>query len=154
MFLCYVLVSDVYDKSLCLCECPCVCQCRQMFTYLLPHCRFFFGKNKVMILALGKTPADEFLPGLHHLSKHLRGETGLLFTNKKKADVLKWVCVVYGVFFFFFCVPQLYLGGSPFFFFFFFCIPQLYRVRLKSGRSRVRIPLAPGFFQGWVIPVT
>ena len=28
------------------------------------------------------------------------------------------------------------------------------RVRLESGRSRVRIPLAPGFFRGRVIPVT
>ena len=27
-------------------------------------------------------------------------------------------------------------------------------VRLESGRSRVRIPLAPGFFRGRVIPVT
>ena len=29
-----------------------------------------------------------------------------------------------------------------------------WRVRLESGRSRVRIPLAPGFFSGRVIPVT
>ena len=27
-------------------------------------------------------------------------------------------------------------------------------VHLKSGRSRLRIPLAPGFFRGRVIPVT
>ena len=27
-------------------------------------------------------------------------------------------------------------------------------VRLESGRSRVQIPLAPGFFRGRVIPVT
>ena len=32
--------------------------------------------------------------------------------------------------------------------------PSGYRVRLESGRIRVRIPLAPGFFRGRVIPVT
>ena len=54
-----------------------------------PCCRFFFGKNKVMMLALGRGPDDEHLDGLHNLSDHLHGETGLLFTNKKKAEVLK-----------------------------------------------------------------
>ena len=52
-------------------------------------CRFFFGKNKVMMLALGKGQDDEYLDGLCNLSNHLHGETGLLFTNKKKAEVLK-----------------------------------------------------------------
>ncbi|XP_076457271.1 mRNA turnover protein 4 homolog [Babylonia areolata] len=52
--------------------------------------RFFFGKNKVMMRALGKGPEDEHLDGLHNLSKHLRGQTGLLFTNRKKAEVLKF----------------------------------------------------------------
>lgn len=51
--------------------------------------RFFFGKNKVMALALGRTAEDEFKDDLHKLSKHLRGQTGLLFTNKTKEDVLK-----------------------------------------------------------------
>ena len=32
--------------------------------------------------------------------------------------------------------------------------PSGYRIRLKSGRSQVRIPLAPGLFRGWVTPVT
>ena len=32
--------------------------------------------------------------------------------------------------------------------------PSGWGVRLESGRSRVRIPLAPGFFRGRVIPVT
>ena len=34
------------------------------------------------------------------------------------------------------------------------CWPSGQGVRLESGRSRVRIPLAPGFFQGRVIPVS
>ncbi|KAK7091483.1 mRNA turnover protein 4 homolog [Littorina saxatilis] len=54
------------------------------------HSKFFFGKNKVMSLALGKGPEDEHLDGLHHLTSHLHGETGLLFTNKKKAEVVKF----------------------------------------------------------------
>ncbi|XP_063417933.1 mRNA turnover protein 4 homolog isoform X1 [Mytilus trossulus] len=54
------------------------------------HSRFFFGKNKVMALALGRTAEDEFKDDLHKLSKHLRGQTGLLFTNKTKEDVLKF----------------------------------------------------------------
>ena len=51
--------------------------------------RFFFGKNKVMSLALGRTTEDEYKDNLHKLSKHLRGQTGLLFTNKSKEEVLK-----------------------------------------------------------------
>lgn len=54
------------------------------------HSRFFFGKNKVMVLALGKSKDDEYLDGLHHVSVHLHGETGLLFTNKPKKEVLEF----------------------------------------------------------------
>ncbi|XP_051895475.1 mRNA turnover protein 4 homolog [Pristis pectinata] len=54
------------------------------------HSRFFFGKNKVMMLALGKGPADEYKDGLHKISKHLQGEVGLLFTNRTKAEVIEW----------------------------------------------------------------
>jgi len=32
------------------------------------HNRFFFGKNKVMAIALGKTPEDEIKPGLHRVA--------------------------------------------------------------------------------------
>ncbi|KAL4835227.1 hypothetical protein H8958_017706 [Nasalis larvatus] len=37
------------------------------------HSSMFFGKNKVMMVALDN---------LHHVSKRLRGEVGLLFTNR------------------------------------------------------------------------
>ena len=53
------------------------------------HSRFFFGKNKVMVLALGKSADDEYLDGLHSVSSHLHGETGLLFTNKHKKEVIQ-----------------------------------------------------------------
>ncbi|XP_031552981.1 mRNA turnover protein 4 homolog [Actinia tenebrosa] len=54
------------------------------------HSRFFFGKNKVMIIALGKTPEDEYRENLHELSKRLKGQCGLLFTNQSKEDVVSW----------------------------------------------------------------
>ncbi|XP_015587258.1 mRNA turnover protein 4 homolog [Cephus cinctus] len=53
--------------------------------------RFFFGKNKVMGLALGKSPEDEAADGSHELSKALRGQCGLLFTNRPKKKVLSWM---------------------------------------------------------------
>uniref|UniRef100_A0A2I3G314 Ribosome assembly factor mrt4 n=1 Tax=Nomascus leucogenys TaxID=61853 RepID=A0A2I3G314_NOMLE len=46
------------------------------------HSRMFFGKNKVMMVALGRSPSDEYKDNLHQVSKRLRGEVGLLFTNQ------------------------------------------------------------------------
>ncbi|KAK7915697.1 hypothetical protein WMY93_011458 [Mugilogobius chulae] len=51
------------------------------------HSRFFFGKNKVMMVALGKRDTDEYKDNLHKVTKHLRGEVGVLFTNKTKEEV-------------------------------------------------------------------
>ncbi|KAF2736070.1 mRNA turnover protein-like protein 4 [Polyplosphaeria fusca] len=51
--------------------------------------RIFFGKTKVMAKALGTTPADEHLPNLSILSKHLVGNVGLFFTNREPKDVLE-----------------------------------------------------------------
>ncbi|XP_076685346.1 ribosomal protein LP0-like [Andrena cerasifolii] len=53
--------------------------------------RFFFGKNKVIALALGKTPENEVAEGLYNLSAALKGQCGLLFTNRSKKQVLKWM---------------------------------------------------------------
>lgn len=52
--------------------------------------RFFFGKTKVMQVALGRTDADEYMEGLHLISKKLIGNVGLLFTNASKDDVVSW----------------------------------------------------------------
>ncbi|EDO30123.1 predicted protein [Nematostella vectensis] len=52
--------------------------------------RFFFGKNKVMAIALGKTPEDEYKENLCEVSKRLKGQCGLLFTNQSKDDVTSW----------------------------------------------------------------
>jgi len=54
------------------------------------HSRFFFGKNKVMALGLGKTKQTETQDKLHKLAKHLIGQCGLLFTNKESDEVLEW----------------------------------------------------------------
>ncbi|NXG38610.1 MRT4 protein, partial [Dromaius novaehollandiae] len=54
------------------------------------HSRIFFGKNKVMMVALGREPASEYKENLHKVSKHLRGEVGLLFTNRTKDEVHEW----------------------------------------------------------------
>lgn len=52
--------------------------------------RFIFGKNRVMQLALGRSDADEAEPELHKLSSRLRGQCGLLFTQKSSDDVIEW----------------------------------------------------------------
>lgn len=49
--------------------------------------RFFLGSNKVMQVALGRSAADEIMPGIHKVSKLLRGNTGLCFTNLPKEEV-------------------------------------------------------------------
>ncbi|KAM4652332.1 mRNA turnover protein 4 homolog [Discoglossus pictus] len=54
------------------------------------HSRLFFGKNKVMMVALGKGPCDEYKDNLHKLSKSLVGEVGLLFTNRTQEEVKEW----------------------------------------------------------------
>ncbi|KAK2589139.1 hypothetical protein KPH14_001959 [Odynerus spinipes] len=53
--------------------------------------RFFFGKNKVMAVALGKTPEEEVTEGVHNLANALIGQCGLLFTNRTKKEVLQWM---------------------------------------------------------------
>lgn len=52
--------------------------------------RFFFGKNRIMQLGLGRSEPEEIEPGLHKLSKRLQGQCGLLFTEKPKDYVLEW----------------------------------------------------------------
>jgi len=45
----------------------------QMYSLEFEYCiwvfRFFFGKNKVMIIALGKSKEDEYKENLHEISK-------------------------------------------------------------------------------------
>jgi mRNA turnover protein 4 len=50
----------------------------------------FFGKTKVMAKALGQTPAEEHLPNLSTLTKHLNGNVGLFFTNRDPKDIIEY----------------------------------------------------------------
>ena len=52
--------------------------------------RFFFGKNKVMAIALGLTPETEYKEGLHKVASLLKGGIGLFFTSEPTDKVLKW----------------------------------------------------------------
>eukprot|EP00055_Hartaetosiga_balthica_P006447 m.20216 g.20216 ORF g.20216 m.20216 type:complete len:222 (-) comp5226_c0_seq1:1519-2184(-) len=52
--------------------------------------RFFFGKNKVIALALGSCSGDEYRTNTHHISERLVGNVGLLFTNRKEKAVKEW----------------------------------------------------------------
>ncbi|XP_066968465.1 mRNA turnover protein 4 homolog [Macrobrachium rosenbergii] len=54
------------------------------------HSRFFLGKNKVMALALGRTPEEEVCENIHKVSSKLIGHCGLLFTNSTKDEVLEY----------------------------------------------------------------
>jgi len=49
--------------------------------------RIFLGKNKLLQIALGRTPEDEHADNLHRLSKFLTGSVGILCTNQKADDV-------------------------------------------------------------------
>ncbi|UMM17111.1 hypothetical protein L5515_013824 [Caenorhabditis briggsae] len=49
--------------------------------------RFFFGKNNVIAIALGKQKSDEYANQLHKASAILKGQCGLMFTNMSKKEV-------------------------------------------------------------------
>jgi len=52
--------------------------------------RFFFGKSKVMSLALGRIKQESVKDNLYKLSKHLYGQRGLFFTNAPSDDVISY----------------------------------------------------------------
>ncbi|GIX80827.1 mRNA turnover protein 4 homolog [Caerostris darwini] len=54
------------------------------------HSRFFIGKNKVMAMALGRSPEEEYKSNLHKVGQMLKGERGLLFTNQSIDECVKW----------------------------------------------------------------
>ncbi|XP_065300486.1 mRNA turnover protein 4 homolog isoform X1 [Dermacentor albipictus] len=51
---------------------------------------FYFGKNKVMSVALGRFIDEDHRENLHKVSERLRGQCGLFFTNATKEKVLEW----------------------------------------------------------------
>ncbi|CAJ0587204.1 unnamed protein product, partial [Mesorhabditis spiculigera] len=52
--------------------------------------RFFFGKNNVMAVALGKTRENECQKNLHKIANALKGQCGLMFTNVPHEEVVKY----------------------------------------------------------------
>jgi len=52
--------------------------------------RFFFGKNNVMAIALGRSAEDEYRDGLHKISKRFVGQCGLMFTNRPINEVIQY----------------------------------------------------------------
>lgn len=52
--------------------------------------RFFFGKNNVMAIALGRSSENEYKDGLHKISKRFQGQCGLMFTNRPISQVLQY----------------------------------------------------------------
>ena len=54
-----------------------------------PGSKFFLGKNKVMQLALGKTPQDELKTGLSKLAAQISGSRGLLATDRPEKEVVQ-----------------------------------------------------------------
>lgn len=51
--------------------------------------KFFLGKNKVMIKALGKFPEDETADNTAQVSKYLSGQVALLFSNLSMKELEK-----------------------------------------------------------------
>lgn len=52
--------------------------------------RFFFGKNKVIAIGLGRNAEEEVQDGLHNVTKHLKGQCALLFTDCTRDEVVEW----------------------------------------------------------------
>lgn len=49
--------------------------------------RIMMGKTKVMTVALGQRPETECVPGVSALGPYLKGEVGLLFTNREPSEI-------------------------------------------------------------------
>ncbi|KAK8772622.1 hypothetical protein V5799_024136 [Amblyomma americanum] len=60
--------------------------------------RFYFGKNKVMAVALGRFIDEDHRENLHKVSERLRGQCGLFFTNAPKEKVLLTTGAAHGLF--------------------------------------------------------
>ncbi|XP_057366664.1 mRNA turnover protein 4 homolog [Daphnia carinata] len=52
--------------------------------------RFFLGKNRVIAIALGRSKESECRENLHEISKRLKGQCGIVFTDKTKEEVIKY----------------------------------------------------------------
>jgi mRNA turnover protein 4 len=55
-----------------------------------PPTRIFLGKNKLMQIALGRTPEDEYSDNLRHVSSKITESVGLLCTSRSKQEVMEY----------------------------------------------------------------
>ena len=62
---------------------------KQLAHKLKSDTKFFLGKNKVIHVALGKSPETESADNLHLLSKYMTGQVCLVLSNKTKAELEK-----------------------------------------------------------------
>ena len=51
---------------------------------------FYFGSNKVMQIALGRTAETEIKPNYHLIAEKLKGTCGLCFTNLSKQEIIEY----------------------------------------------------------------
>jgi mRNA turnover protein 4 len=49
--------------------------------------KIMLGKNKLLRIALGKTPEDEYSDNLRHVSKEISESVGTLFTSRPRSEV-------------------------------------------------------------------
>lgn len=49
--------------------------------------KIMLGKNKLLQIALGRTPEDEYADNLRHVSKEITESVGLLFTSRPRSEV-------------------------------------------------------------------
>lgn len=52
--------------------------------------RIFLARGAVMAKALGSTIEEEHREGLHNLSKQIKGQVGLFFTDTEPQEVIEW----------------------------------------------------------------
>jgi len=56
----------------------------------LSDSRFFLGNNRVMAIALGRTPEEAYAENLHKFSALLTGQTGVMFSNRTVDEVRRF----------------------------------------------------------------
>lgn len=63
---------------------------KQVRTDFSSDSRIVMGKTKVTMVALGKDEETEVVPGVSQLEPYIKGEVGLLFTNRDVAEVQEY----------------------------------------------------------------
>eukprot|EP00771_Trimastix_marina_P003822 gnl/Trimastix_PCT/529.p2 GENE.gnl/Trimastix_PCT/529~~gnl/Trimastix_PCT/529.p2 ORF type:complete len:218 (+),score=54.59 gnl/Trimastix_PCT/529:71-724(+) len=52
--------------------------------------KFFLGKNKLMMVALGRTPESEYKDGVSRIAARVHGSAGLLLTDEPREKVVEF----------------------------------------------------------------